>query len=94
MLHFSSSKKRRKLSELDSAEANPLTREIFESSRSVVPFQHSGGATAALETETDTALDARSLAEKNLKLNQADAGDGVYRGKVQNMAFAINFTVS
>lgn len=75
-------KKRKKIKlEADATEANPLTREIYESTRSVVPFQHSGGATAALQTETETKLDARSLAEKNLELNEAGAGDGIYRGK-------------
>ena len=80
-LHHSKKRKKIKL-EADATEANPLTREIYESTRSVVPFQHSGGATAALQTETETKLDARSLAEKNLELNEAGAGDGIYRGKV------------
>lgn len=66
----------------DGTDVNPLTREVFTSDRSVVPFEHAGGATASLETETDVSQDARAIREKNLGLNEAGkVDDGTYRGR-------------
>ena len=55
---------------------------VFESSRDILPQQYSGGATHYNEIDTAADRDARSILERNLKLQEDAAanGDNIYRG--------------
>jgi len=64
-----------------SSEGTTTASTVYASSREVVPQQYAGDATHTSEIDTAADRDARAILERNIKLNNEEGGEGVYRGQ-------------